>query len=156
MTDEHEQAIALLKVTRENQNSLAAELSDFKDRYEEVLSLLHETQEQLRQQRKKVQPMVRGGLPPHLSHIMPHIATAAGLTQHDSLQSELLQTSLYSDFSLDSGIGDNRVLVMFHVNKKINKIEFTICSIMCMDFLGLLSRKCLKPLSVQHVHKLPD
>ncbi|XP_077284064.1 trafficking kinesin-binding protein milt isoform X2 [Arctopsyche grandis] len=106
MTVEHEQAIALLDITRENQNSLASELADFKDRYAEVLSLLHDTQEQLRQQRKRVQPMVRGGVPPHMSHIMPHIATAAGLSQHDSLQSELLETSLYSDLSMDSGIGD--------------------------------------------------
>lgn len=106
MTVEHEQAIALLDITRENQNSLASELADFKDRYAEVMSLLQDTQEQLRQQRKRVQPMVRGGVPPHMSHIMPHIATAAGLSQHDSLQSELLETSLYSDLSMDSGIGD--------------------------------------------------
>jgi trafficking kinesin-binding protein 1 len=105
MTLEYEKSNATLEITRENQNKLAAELAEFKDRYAEVWNLLEEAKEQLRQQKKRGQPMVRGGVPPHMSHLMPHVALAAGIAQHDSLQSEL-ESSLYSDLSMDSGMVD--------------------------------------------------
>ena len=84
LTSEHEEASSLLCITKENQNLLASELTEFKERYQEVLALLHETQEQLRRQRKRSQPMVRSSLVPGLNTT----------TNPDSLQSELMETSL--------------------------------------------------------------
>ncbi|XP_058818421.1 trafficking kinesin-binding protein milt isoform X3 [Topomyia yanbarensis] len=97
LTTENEEASSLLSITKENQNLLAGELSEFKTRYQEVLNLLHETQEQLRLQRKRSQPMARSSLIPGL-----------GIPAPDSLQSELMETSLYSENSLDSGIASER------------------------------------------------
>lgn len=97
LTSEHEEASSLLCITKENQNLLASELTEFKERYQEVLALLHETQEQLRRQRKRSQPMVRSSLVPGLNTT----------TNPDSLQSELMETSLFSDHSLDSGISSD-------------------------------------------------
>ncbi|XP_058447974.1 trafficking kinesin-binding protein milt isoform X2 [Malaya genurostris] len=97
LTTENEEASSLLCITKENQNLLAGELSEFKTRYQEVLNLLHETQDQLRLQRKRTQPMARSSLIPGLAVPAP-----------DSLQSELMETSLYSENSLDSGIASER------------------------------------------------
>nr|CAD7399215.1 unnamed protein product [Timema cristinae] len=83
---------------RDNQSKLATELADLKDRYAEVMSLLHDTQEQLRRQRRKGMPQARGG------SLFPSLSTTV---QPDSLASEL-ESSLYSDFSLDSGISTDR------------------------------------------------
>ncbi|XP_052868113.1 trafficking kinesin-binding protein milt [Anopheles cruzii] len=94
VTSENEEASSLLCITKENQNLLAGELSEFKLRYQEVLSLLQETQEQLRRQRKRSQPMARSSLIPGIT--MP--------AAPDSLQCELMESSLYSEHSLDSGI----------------------------------------------------
>lgn len=95
ITTENDEATSMLSITKENQCMLAAELAEFKARYQEVLNLLQETQEQLRQQRKRSQPAVRSSLFPGLqpTTINP-----------DSLQSELMEISLFSDHSLDSGI----------------------------------------------------
>ncbi|XP_065085625.1 trafficking kinesin-binding protein milt isoform X3 [Ochlerotatus camptorhynchus] len=97
LTTENEEASSLLSITKENQNLLAGELAEFKARYQEVLNLLHDTQEQLRRQRKRSQPMARSSLIPGLS-----------VPAQDSLQSELMETSLYSENSLDSGIASER------------------------------------------------
>ncbi|XP_053697532.1 trafficking kinesin-binding protein milt isoform X2 [Sabethes cyaneus] len=97
LSTENEEASSLLSITKENQNLLAGELSEFKTRYQEVLNLLHETQDQLRRQRKRSQPMARSTLIPSL-----------GMPAPDSLQSELMETSLYSEHSLDSGIASER------------------------------------------------
>ncbi|XP_021942283.1 trafficking kinesin-binding protein milt isoform X3 [Zootermopsis nevadensis] len=94
LTAENEGLSSNLHITRENQGHLAGELADLKDRYAEVLSLLRDTQEQLRRQRRKGMPQVRGGL---LSSLGP-------VTNPDSIASEL-ESSLYSELSLDSGIG---------------------------------------------------
>lgn len=94
LTSQNEEASSLLCITKENQNLLASELLEFKSRYQEVLALLHDTQEQLRKQRKRSQPMVRSSLIPGIP----------ALCHPDSLQSELMETSLFSDHSLDSGI----------------------------------------------------
>ncbi|XP_058060578.1 trafficking kinesin-binding protein milt isoform X3 [Anopheles bellator] len=94
VTSENEEASSLLCITKENQNLLAGELAEFKLRYQEVLSLLQETQEQLRRQRKRSQPMARSSLIPGIT--MP--------AAPDSLQCELMESSLYSEHSLDSGI----------------------------------------------------
>lgn len=95
LTTENEEASSMLTVTKENQCLLASELAEFKERYQEVLSLLHETQEQLRIQRKRTQPAVRSSLFPGLQPTT---------VNPDSLQSELMEISLFSDHSLDSGI----------------------------------------------------
>lgn len=103
LTTENEEQYSRLSITEENQNLLASELLEFKARYQEVLSLLQETQEQLRQQRKRALPTVR-------SNLMPGIA-ALGCAPGDSLQAELMETSLFSDNSLDSGIASDRGLI---------------------------------------------
>lgn len=95
---EHDEVGATLVITRDNQNTLASELADFKDRYAEVVSLLADTQEQLRKQRKRGMPSVRGG------SFFPSMGAAP---QHDSIASEL-ESSLYSELSLDSGIVSDR------------------------------------------------
>lgn len=87
ITSENEETSSLLCITKENQDLLAQELTEFKSRYIETLALLRETQEHLRKQMKKSQPSVRSSLIPGVN---PFYAT-------DSLQSELLD-------SLDSGI----------------------------------------------------
>ncbi|CAK9814650.1 Trafficking kinesin-binding protein milt [Anthophora quadrimaculata] len=96
---EHDEVGATLLITKDNQNTLASELAEFKDRYTEVLNLLTETQEQLRKQRKKGMPTVRGG------SLFPSMGAAP---QPDSIASEL-ESSLYSEFSLDSGISTDRI-----------------------------------------------
>lgn len=108
LTSENEEQISRLSITEENQNLLAGELAEYKVRYQEVLSLLQETQDQLRQQRKRAQPTVR-------SNLMPGIA-ALGCPPGESLQAELMETSLFSDNSLDSGIASDRGgLLMGHI-----------------------------------------
>lgn len=100
LTHDNDEHITLLNITKENQNSLALELVEFKQRYQEVLALLQETQEQLRKQRKKNMPQARSSFMSTLSILQP-----------DSLQSELMESSLYSENSIDSGIsGDNQKL----------------------------------------------
>ncbi|XP_013186500.2 trafficking kinesin-binding protein milt isoform X2 [Amyelois transitella] len=95
LTAEHEHTIRILEITRENQNALAAELADTKERYAEVAAHLAEAQEQLRQLRKRGEP-VRG--------LMPSVAAAAGHLPA-SLHREM-HSSVFSELSLDSGIGD--------------------------------------------------
>lgn len=95
LTAEHEHTIRILEITRENQNALAAELADTKERYAEVAAHLAEAQEQLRQLRKRGEPV---------PGLMPSVAAAAGLLPA-SLHREM-HSSVFSELSLDSGIGD--------------------------------------------------
>lgn len=107
LTSENEEQTSRLSITEENQNLLAGELAEFKERYQEVLSLLQETQEQLRNQRKRGQPMVRSNAIAGLG--MSGVGgIGAGCPPIDSLQSELMESSLFSDNSLDSGIASDR------------------------------------------------
>lgn len=99
LTSEYDDRSNRLRITTENQNALAMELAESKARYQEVLSLLEETQKELRNQRKRQQPTVR-------SSIIPGIASLA--YPGESLQSELMESSLFSDHSLDSGIASDR------------------------------------------------
>ncbi|CAH0604606.1 unnamed protein product [Chrysodeixis includens] len=94
---EHEQTLRILEITKENQNALAAELADTKERYMEVAAHLAEAQEQLRALRRRGEPAAARGL-------MPSVAAAAGLLP-PSLHREM-HSSIYSELSLDSGIGD--------------------------------------------------
>lgn len=87
LTSENEETSSVLCITKENQDLLAHELTEFKSRYAETLALLHETQDHLRKQMKRTQPSVRSSLLPIAN---PYFA-------NDSIQSELLD-------SLDSGI----------------------------------------------------
>ncbi|XP_063225295.1 trafficking kinesin-binding protein milt isoform X3 [Bacillus rossius redtenbacheri] len=98
LTLEREQLAGVLSVTRDNQAKLATELADLKDRYAEVMGLLHDTQEQLRRQRHRGYPQVRGG------SLFPSLCTAA---LPDSIAGEL-ESSLHSELSLDSGISADR------------------------------------------------
>ncbi|XP_045784599.1 trafficking kinesin-binding protein milt isoform X2 [Maniola jurtina] len=95
LTTEHEHTLRILEITKDNQNALAAELADAKERYAEVAALLAEAQEQLRAVRKRGE-VTRG--------LMPSVAAAAGLLPA-SLHREM-HSSVYSELSLDSGIGD--------------------------------------------------
>ncbi|XP_067620408.1 trafficking kinesin-binding protein milt isoform X2 [Eurosta solidaginis] len=98
LTHDNDEHITLLNITKENQNSLAMELLEFKQRYQEVLALLEEAQEQLRNQRKKTMPQARSSF-----------LSTSGLLQPESLQCELMEYSMYSENSLDSGIsGDTQ------------------------------------------------
>ncbi|KRF77881.1 trafficking kinesin-binding protein milt isoform X2 [Drosophila virilis] len=104
LTQDNDEHLSLLHVTKENQNALALELVEFKQRYEEVLALLHSAQDQLKQQRKRSQPQAR-------SSFLGGLGTngAAAAVAVESLQSELMESSLYSENSLDSGIsGDSQ------------------------------------------------
>ncbi|XP_061728533.1 trafficking kinesin-binding protein milt-like isoform X3 [Cydia pomonella] len=94
ITAEHQQTLRILEITKDNQNALAAELADTKERYVEVAAHLAEAQEQLRQLRKRTEP-TRG--------LMPSVAAAAGLLPA-SLHREM-HSSIYSELSMDSGIG---------------------------------------------------
>ncbi|XP_017469684.1 PREDICTED: trafficking kinesin-binding protein milt isoform X2 [Rhagoletis zephyria] len=98
LTHDNDEHITLLNITKENQNSLAVELLEFKQRYQEVLALLQEAQEQLRNQRKKTMPQARSSF-----------ISSSGLLPPESLQCELMESSMYSENSLDSGIsGDTQ------------------------------------------------
>ncbi|XP_068150574.1 trafficking kinesin-binding protein milt isoform X2 [Drosophila tropicalis] len=110
LTQDNDEHLSMLHITKENQNALALELVEFKQRYEEVLALLHSAQDQLKQQRKRSQPQVRSSFMGGLGTSMagPGMGGAMML-QPDSLQCELMQSSMYSENSLDSGIsGDNQ------------------------------------------------
>ncbi|KAM7353475.1 trafficking kinesin-binding protein milt isoform 3-T3 [Cochliomyia hominivorax] len=114
LTHDNDEHVTLLNITKENQNSLALELVEFKQRYQEVLALLQETQEQLRKQRKKTLPQFRSSF----------MSTLGGL-QPDSLQSELMESSLYSENSIDSGIsGDNQ-----RINERIGRLMSQISGV---------------------------
>lgn len=132
---EHDEIGGNLLITRENQNALADELAKFKDRYAEVrrlpaefgksslieigsscitelshpqvVNVLAETQDQLRKQRKRAMPVVRGGA------LFPSLVAAP---QPDSIAMEL-ECSLYSESSLDSGIVADRMYV--HYNTQV-------------------------------------
>lgn len=67
------------------------------------MNLLAETQDQLRKQRKRGMPTVRGG------SLFPSMGA---VPQPDSIASEL-ESSLYSELSLDSGISTDRMYVFF-------------------------------------------
>jgi trafficking kinesin-binding protein 1 len=67
--------------------------------FSQVVNMLTETQEQLRDQRKRSMPIARGGA------LFPSLAAAP---QPDSIALEL-ESSLYSELSLDSGIISDRM-----------------------------------------------
>jgi trafficking kinesin-binding protein 1 len=94
LISENDETISVLEITKENQNLLATELREYKEKYQETFALLQETQNMLREKRKRSQPMTRSSYVPGLP---------MGCNP-DSLQSELMESSLFSENSLDSGI----------------------------------------------------
>ena len=107
---ENDETVSVLNITKENQNLLATELRECKEKYQETLALLQESQSLLREKSKRSQPMTRSSYIPGLP------------TQYnpDSLQSELMESSLFSENSLDSGIhSDNGQQKMPSMFKKV-------------------------------------
>lgn len=95
--------------------------------------MLSETQEQLKKQRKKAVPTVRGGL------LFPSMMSAP---QPDSLAMEL-ESSLYSESSLDSGIIADRMQVeniksIHKLPKKIEKMHLKLCSRILLEILNFI------------------
>lgn len=99
--NEHEETISLLAITKENQNSLVAELAELREKYQETLALLHECQTLLREKKKKIQPMHRpsfvAGLP------APYNSNQEAMSLQTELN-QIMESSLFSEHSLDSGI----------------------------------------------------
>ncbi|XP_063702588.1 trafficking kinesin-binding protein milt isoform X2 [Culicoides brevitarsis] len=114
LLSENEETSSMLHITKENQNALAIELVEFKTKYQEVLTLLHDAQDQLKKQKRRAVPMVRSSL----------IATSCGA--RDSLQSELMETSMLSENSLDSGIMSDRPLMHPKGNSEFQKVFETV------------------------------
>ena len=81
-----------LQVVRECQNELVVELSDYKDKYAEILELLHETHETVKEQNKKSLPTSRG-----LAGASGPPSRMASQYHPDSLASELELSSLGSE-----------------------------------------------------------
>ena len=84
-----------LRVVRDCQNELVVELSEYKDKYAEILELLHETQEQVKEQNKRSLPTSRG-----LAGASANVAPPSRATSNfhpDSLASELELSSLGSE-----------------------------------------------------------
>jgi trafficking kinesin-binding protein 1 len=89
---ENEELVLQLRVVRDCQNELAAELSDYKDKYAECLAMMRETQEQLKQQNKRNMPTASNM--PNVSGLSRGPSTSY---HPDSLASELELSSLGSD-----------------------------------------------------------
>lgn len=93
LINENDETVSVLNITKENQNMLACELAECKEKYQETLALLQECQSMLREKKKRIQPMTRPAVP----------GLPAPYNQ-DSLQTELMESSVFSENSLDSGI----------------------------------------------------
>ena len=88
-----------LQIVRDCQNELAGELGDYKDKYAEILDLLHDTQDQLKQQNKRNFPTaaaVPGGATATASAAASNSPRSSSYPP-DSLASELELSSLGSD-----------------------------------------------------------
>lgn len=101
---ENDEMQGLLQITKDNQGSLAVELSEFKARYYEIEALLRDAQDQIRKLRKKHMPGARISLFSSLG--------ATGTAPYDSLQSEL-EMSMHSELSVDSGISNTTDLPQY-------------------------------------------
>ncbi|XP_046641778.1 trafficking kinesin-binding protein milt-like isoform X2 [Daphnia pulicaria] len=92
LTLENEDLTMQLHVVRDCQTELVAELSEYKDKYAEILELLHETQEQVKEQNKRSLPTSRG-----LAGASAPPSRANSNFHPDSLASELELSSLGSE-----------------------------------------------------------
>lgn len=100
LTSDCDELTNQLRDTKDNQNALAMELAGSKERYQEVLSMLKEAQQELRKERKRRLSPVQRSLTPAFAQLPCSLG--------ESLHSELMQSSLASNFSLDSGIQSER------------------------------------------------
>ncbi|XP_050535253.1 trafficking kinesin-binding protein milt isoform X2 [Daktulosphaira vitifoliae] len=118
-TDENEELMSMLILARDTQNELAAEIAEIKKQYEEALTMLQECQAELKKHRDKNIPLARSGplftsLPPYLN------STALNSQGHSSLES-----SLFSELSLDSGICTGRISGASSYKKSIGMMKLT-------------------------------
>ncbi|XP_019771654.2 trafficking kinesin-binding protein milt isoform X1 [Dendroctonus ponderosae] len=114
LLSENDELSGLLQITKENQGSIAVELSEFKARYYEVEALLRDAQDQIRKLRRKQLPGARLNLFSSLG--------AAGTAPYDSLQNEL-EMSMHSELSLDSGISNSSDTVMPQYKKVFETVR---------------------------------
>lgn len=117
---ENEEAYMTLNITKENQNLLATELCEYKNRYQETLTLLQETQGLLREKQRRSQPQSnRSSLyVPGMS--LPHY-------NPESLHNELMESSMFSEnSSLDSGINSDH-----GQEKKANQFQKVFDTVKC-------------------------
>ncbi|KAK9513091.1 hypothetical protein O3M35_001361 [Rhynocoris fuscipes] len=94
---ENEEYITLINISRETQCELATELADLKERYTETQNLLQELQSNARKANKQSKSMARAG------PLFPYLHTTQAPTRN-SIAAEL-ECSLFSELSLDSGLG---------------------------------------------------
>lgn len=98
----------VVQLARETQSELATELAEMKQKYAEVLSILAETQDLLKLQKKRSMPTASLNFGTHTTRFPPPSSMTGGVGGVDSLAAEL-ECSLFSEFSLDSGIGTDRL-----------------------------------------------
>uniref|UniRef100_A0A8D8XED9 Trafficking kinesin-binding protein milt n=1 Tax=Cacopsylla melanoneura TaxID=428564 RepID=A0A8D8XED9_9HEMI len=96
----------VVQLARETQCELAQELAEMKEKYAEVLSILAETQDLLKRTKKRSMPGT--SLSFHSGGGGAGSILGSGAPHPDSLAAEL-ECSLFSEFSLDSGIGGERI-----------------------------------------------
>lgn len=96
--------MAMLMLARDTQNELASEIVEIKKQYEEALGMLHECQTELKGFRDKDIPLARAG--PLFTSLPPYLNANGGLHSHGHSS---LESSLFSELSLDSGICTGRM-----------------------------------------------
>lgn len=95
LTLENEELHMQLRVVRECQSELATELSDYKDKYSEILELMHETQEQLKLHNKRSFPTAQSVTSASGHQSLSRMPSSS--YHPDSLASELELSSLGSE-----------------------------------------------------------
>lgn len=123
---ENEETSSLLHITQENQNLLAIELAEFKTKYQEVLTLLRDAQDQLKKQKRRGVPVARSSM----------FSMSCG---RDSLQSELMETSMLSENSLDSGIMTDSVKSNSEFRKVFETVKHANSNLVTIDTLSTMS-----------------
>lgn len=130
LLSENEEAYLTLNITKENQNMLASELSEFKSRYQETLTLLQETQVLLREKQRKSQPQSNRS-----SLYVPGMT----IPQYnpESLHNELMELSLFSEnSSLDSGINSDH-----GHQKQVPQFQKVFDTVKCASNAGALKHE---------------
>ncbi|XP_025404778.1 trafficking kinesin-binding protein milt isoform X2 [Sipha flava] len=118
-TDENEELMAMLMLARDTQNELASEIVEIKKQYEEALTMLHECQTELKGYRDKHIPLARAG--PLFTSLPPYL-NSNGMHSHGHSS---LESSLFSELSLDSGICTGRMSGASSYKKSIGMMKLT-------------------------------
>ncbi|KAI5697369.1 hypothetical protein M8J75_009232 [Diaphorina citri] len=105
VTQNNTEMSLVVQLARETQCELAQELAEMKEKYAEVLSILAETQELLKRTKKRSMPGSSFSFTSTGS--IQGVPSNLGPPHPDSLAAEL-ECSLFSEFSLDSGLGTER------------------------------------------------